>query len=126
MTQNTYTVTTTDDVVTVQGASASYDRDALTIWADAEGNRLAAVFRHWEHVTVERPEPEERRADWRSVMAQTFGEGEPYSDLIDLDKRIAEVVNDSKATALLVERAARTGFAAGVEAGRKAGREAAR
>ena len=61
---NTYTVTIdnynphtdTPDTVTVQGVAMSHDRDGLTIWAETSPtHKAAAIFRRWEHVTVERP-----------------------------------------------------------------------
>ena len=149
MAQNTYTVTVNNynahidgpETITVQGYGASHDRDGLIIWADVDAKRAAAVFRRWEHVTVERPEPtsagpfnQERdctspdclkhngyarpnhEGGWAKVMAAIFGEDgdQQFANIIEWDKKLAETCNDPKVTALLIERAARTGFNAGM------------
>lgn len=59
---NTYTVTVNNynphidgpETVAVQGLAADRSEDALTIYADAERTKVAAVFLRWEHVTIER------------------------------------------------------------------------
>lgn len=74
MTQNTYTVTTPDGDVEVKGLSAYHDRDALIIYADAEQTKAAAVFRRWEHVTVERRPELEHYDPSLTLGAETFFE----------------------------------------------------
>lgn len=116
MTQNTYIVTTPDNVVEVRGVAASTEavcgRAYLAVWEDHDKTKAAALFYEWSHMTVERPESEV--PDWAAALHAAFA----------LDLANPRSADDN--TQALILSAVERGFAAGVEAGRKAGREAAR